>query len=197
MVEGETERAFQQILRRFLDTRLHRGVLTLKFTTFHGALPTGEKLKRIVTIHLTGAKAYDHVIWLSDVYPGGRHWKTAAEAKARAREWVGEEPKFHPHVALHDFEAWLLPYWDRIKAHSGSNRREPAANPESVNHSRPPASLLAETYRTGSKGKAYKKPIDAQAILKDQDLLIAINKCPELKAFVNTLLRLAGGIQID
>ena len=31
------------------------------------------------------------------------------------REWVGVEKRFYPHVALHDFEAWLLPYWEKIK----------------------------------------------------------------------------------
>jgi len=37
------------------------------------------------------------------------------------------------------------------------------------------------------------KPRDALRILKDNDLSVSIEVCPELKAFVNTILRLSGG----
>jgi len=47
-------------------------------------------------------------------------------------------------------------------------------------------------FRTGSKGKRYVKPRDAQANLRHQDLAIAANACPELKAFLNTILVLCG-----
>ena len=86
------------------------------------------------------------------------------------RAWVGEEPKFYPHVALHDFEAWLLPYWDRIKALTGCNRQSPGTNPERVNHGNSPAYRLKEVFRIGSKTDSYIKTRDAGRILKDQDL---------------------------
>jgi hypothetical protein len=37
------------------------------------------------------------------------------------------------------------------------------------------------------------KPRDARKILSQNDLAVAIKACPELKAFVNTILRLSGG----
>lgn len=94
-------------------------------------------------------------------------------AKDMMREWVGEEPRFYPHVALHDFEAWLLPFWSEIQTLAGSARAVPGVHPENVNHDRPPAHRLQEVFRTGSKGKAYVKPRDAARILRGVDLGVA------------------------
>ena len=44
-------------------------------------------------------------------------------------EWVGENKKFHPHASQHDFEAWLLAYWEKIKRLAESNR-PPGPKPE-------------------------------------------------------------------
>ncbi len=106
------------------------------------------------------------------------------------REWVGAEKRFYPHVALHDSEAWLLPYWEKIKKITGSNRKAPGRAPEKVDHGNSPAYRLAETFRTGSKTKSYVKARDAGRILKDEDLSVAIDACPELKAFVETIVTL-------
>ena len=37
------------------------------------------------------------------------------------------------------------------------------------------------------------KTSDADRILRGEDLLVAANACPELKAFLNTILKLCGG----
>jgi hypothetical protein len=93
---------------------------------------------------------------------------------------------------LHDFEAWLLPYWARIKLLAKTNRSAPTGLPELINHDKPPADRIKEAYRLGECRSDYKKPIDAPKILKDQDLMLAITACPELRAFVNTILKLSG-----
>ncbi len=195
MVEGETEKVFLPFLRGFLQNRLNN-MPKLKPSVFDGAVPTGAKLKRAVENYFSGKEPADHVIWLTDVYPGKGIWTTAEEAKQKAREWVGPEDRFHPHVALHDFEAWLLPYWDRIKKLAKTERTAPSGKPESVNHMKPPAYHIKEAYHVGKCRKDYKKPIDAPKILKDQDLMISINACPELKALVNTILEISGGDKI-
>jgi len=73
---------------------------------------------------------------LTDVYTGTipPEFPTAEDAIQKMRQWVGAEPRFHPHVALHDFEAWLLPYWNMIKKLTGSNHKSPGSNSEKVNH---------------------------------------------------------------
>lgn len=193
LVEGATEQAFLPALRVFLQARLPaQSMPKLDPMPQDGRLPTGEKLRRVVENLLSGRDAADAVVALTDVYTGTRAFATAADAKQQMRQWVGDEPRFYPHVALHDFEAWLLPYWADIQRLAGSKRGSPGQYPEHVNHNRPPAHVLKEVFRTGSNGRAYIKPRDALRILRDKDLTIAAHACPELKEFLNTLLQLCG-----
>jgi hypothetical protein len=194
LVEGATEQAFMPKLREFLKARLPPGSMPkLDPVPCDGRLPTGDKLRRIVENLFSGRTAADAVIALTDVYTGTHEFASAQDAKNKMRGWVGNEPRFYPHVALHDFEAWLLPFWTDIQQLAGSNRATPSTQPEKVNHDKPPAHWLREVFRTGSKGKAYVKPRDAARILKDRDLTVAAQSCPELKAFLNTILELCGG----
>ncbi len=104
--------------------------------------------------------------------------------------WVDNNPKFYPHTASHDFEAWLLPYWTTIQKLAKHNLSAPSGSPETVNHQKPPSYWIKEIFRTGKRGKDYNKVIDGMAILKNNDLMIAINACPELKAFVYRIISL-------
>lgn len=201
MVEGSTEMAFKAVLLEFLHNRLSGRMPRLDFRKSDGGVPVKDALKRTVQAYLNGDRGADHVIWLTDVYVDSRNigkglWTTAAEAKAQARRWVGEDPRFHPHVALHDFEAWLIPYWDRIKQVTGVNRNTPSKHPESINHGKPPSYHIKALYELRKPKASYVKRRDAVAILRGQDLMIAINACPELKSFVNTILQLSGGEEI-
>lgn len=76
---------------------------------------------------------------------------------------------------------------------TGSNRKPPGPLPEQVNHDNPPSFRIKEVFRTGSKGKSYSKIRDGLAVLRGQDLTVAISQCYELKLFVNTILSLSGG----
>jgi hypothetical protein len=42
----------------------------------------------------------------------------------------------------------------------------------------------------GNCKKDYNKVIDGKAILRKNDLMLSIDACPELKAFVNTIISL-------
>lgn len=190
LVEGKTEMAFKRHLQDFLKTRLAGKMPRLDFVPFDRALPTDKKLQRVVERLLSGKNhPADAVIALTDVYPD---YETAADAKTKMKEWVSNEDRFHVHVALHDFEAWLLPYWEKIQKLTGSNRKSPGDDPERVNHEKPPAYRLTEIYRIGSGTKSYIKARDSGRILRGEDLTVAINACPELRAFVNTILKLCG-----
>jgi predicted ATPase len=76
------------------------------------------------------------------------------------------------------------------EAQSQHNRSAPTANPESVNHQKPPAYRIKEIFRLGNCKRDYNKIIDGKAILKKNDLMLSIDACPELKAFVNTIISL-------
>lgn len=196
LVEGKTETAFKPVLLAFLQSRLAGRLPKLHFMPYHGRIPKEDKLRRVVENLLTGRDRADAVIALTDVYTGTADFQDAEDAKSKMRQWVGTQPHFHPHVALHDFEAWLLPYWSDIQALAGRKASSPGAHPEKINHSRPPAHRLQALFEAGSTRKSYSKPRDALRILKDQDLGIAIEACLELKLLVNRIIGLAGGSPI-
>jgi hypothetical protein len=191
IVEGKTEKAFLGPLRGFLSQRLGQQMPKISPQVEHGRIPTDEKLKRVVTWCLDDGA--DAVIALTDVYTGTREFADADDAKKKMRQWVGDERRFHPHAAQYDFEARLLPYWDRIKTITGCGRNCPSDNPERVDHGKPPARHIHEAYRTGTKTKntrSYIKTIEALAILRGQDLTVAARQCAELRALLNTILTL-------
>ena len=188
IVEGKTEKVFKNILLRFLKTKLEGQMPAIRFLPMKGRIPKGEQLKKDVERLL---KNHDAVIALTDVYTGSNDFETAEDAKQKMRSWVEESDKFYPHAAQHEFEAWLLPYWDRIRKLTGSNKTKPGNEPEKVNHGNPPSKRIGEAYQTGKK-KPYQKVLDAPRILAEQDLNVAIEACPELKSFVNTILKLCG-----
>jgi hypothetical protein len=192
MVEGKTEKAFMPHLRAFLQARLAGNMPKLDPVPYDGRIPKEEKLKRCVENLLSsGLRPADAVIALTDVYTGTNDFTNANDAKTKMQSWVRNE-RFHPHAAQHDFEAWLLPYWPKIQRLAGSNRTPPHGHPESVNHNNPPSRRLNEVFLNGERRTGYVKVRDGSSILRDADLSVAINACPELKAFVNTIITLCG-----
>ena len=190
IVEGKTEKAFIPILRGFLESRLQGKMPRLDPFIQDGRIPKHNKLRRAVGQLLnTGA---DAVIALTDVYTGTNDFLDANDAKSKMSEWVGPEQRFYPHAAQHDFEAWLLPYWDDIQRLAGYKRARPAGQPEQVNHKKPPSKHIQEVFRLG-KRREYVKDRDAGRVLDDKDLSVAAQQCPELKALLNTILSLCGG----
>lgn len=195
LVEGVTEKVFIPKLREYLKGRLAGNKMpSLDTQPCDGLLPTGDHLKRDVLRHLTGKNKADVVIALTDVYVGEpRRFKDAADAKAKMRQWVGDVPGFYPHAAQYEFEAWLLPYWSTIQKLAEHNKAAPARNPENVNHDKPPSRRIKEIFEAGRCGRSYVKRRDATRILENADLSIAVDKCPELRALVNTILEISGG----
>ena len=187
IVEGSTEKAFLPHLRNYLQPRLADRMPILDPYPSNGSIPKGDKLKREVARLLSDRRSpSDHVIALTDVYTGANpsDFSDAADAKAKMRQWVGHEPKFHPHAAQFEFEAWLLPYLPQIL-----NGR----NPEQVNHNNPPSHRIKDALRRGQGRYNYVKPRDTNRILDKEDLNKAIQQCPELKSLVNTILSICGG----
>jgi Domain of unknown function (DUF4276) len=136
LVEGATEVAFREKLREFLKSRFGQEMPRLDFKPQDGRIPKEGKLRRMVE-NLLDNDGYDAVIALTDVYTGTRDFQNSIDAKDKMMEWVGHNSRFYPHTALHDFEAWLLPYWTTIQALAKHNRSGPSSAPETVNHQNP------------------------------------------------------------
>lgn len=198
LIEGKTEMAFKHHLVEFLENRLAGQMPRLDMYPYHGRIPKEAKLRRTVEYLLSaGTRRSDAVIALTDIYTGTQDFVDAADAKAKMHAWVGPNQHFFPHVAQHDFEAWLLPYWTEIQKVAGHNKKAPPGPPESVNHNRPPSYHIQEVFRVGTCRRDYSKPRDGKRILQRKDLTVAATKCPELKAFLNTILKLSGGIPLQ
>ena len=194
LIEGMTEKAFLPILREFFQPRLAGRMPRLDPVPFDGRIPKGDKLKSIVTKLLTDkSHPADAVIALTDVYTGTRDFENAADAKLKMQGWAGPEPRFYAHTAQYDFEAWLIPYWEDIQLLTGHNAACPGPNPEQIDHINPPSKRIREIFRRGNRSKSYVKVRDAVRILKNKDLTVAAMACPELRAFVNTILTLCEG----
>jgi hypothetical protein len=181
-------------LRQFLYTRLPGNMPNLDPFPYDRRIPKEDKLRRLVAHLLQGRKPADHVIALTDVYTGNNppEFINAQDAKNKMRAWVGNEVRFHPHAAQYDFEAWLLAYWPTIQKLARHNKTAPHGNPEAVNHYNPPAHRIKEIFEAGGCRDSYIKPRDANRILRENDLSVAISQCSELKAFVNTILSISG-----
>ncbi len=191
IVEGNTEKVFIPKLREYLQPFLPGHMPNLHSVPQGGRIPTRDKLDRLVNNLLRlGKDRADHVIALTDVYPD---YINAADAKAKMRQWVGNEPRFHPHAAQFEFEAWLLPYWHRIQEISEGNQSSPGGDPEKVNHNNPPSHRIKQALRQGRGRYDYVKPRDAGRILRDMDLSLAVSHCAELKALVNSIMEICGG----
>ena len=194
LVEGRTERAFKFHLLQFLTARLPGRMPNMDFFPYDGRIPKEGKLRRTVE-HLlqNGRVPSNAVIALTDVYTGTNDFVDANDAKQKMRTWVGKNDSFYPHAAQHDFEAWLLPFWTDIQKLAGHNKGAPPGRPEAVNPLRPPSDHIREIFRIGTCRHDYSKPRDANRILQGKDLAISASECPELRAFLNTLLTLSGG----
>lgn len=192
LVEGATEKAFKSSLQDFLKLRLEQRMPRLKFVTSDGRLPKGDKLKRQVENLVTSRDAYNAVIALTDVYTGTDDFVDAADAKKKMKAWVGNNPQFYPHAAQHDFEAWLLPFWPTIQELARHKKSAPNGKPEEVNHNKPPSRHIQEIFELGGI-RRYSKTRDAISILKKNNLIDSVQACPELKAFINTILTLCEG----
>ena len=101
LVEGKTEKAFLPTLRAYLSRHLVKKMPKFDPLPYDGRIPTGDKLKRVVERLLNDSRRpADHVIALTDVYTGTQphDFHTAHETKAKMRQWVGDDSRFHPHV---------------------------------------------------------------------------------------------------
>jgi hypothetical protein len=190
LVEGDTEQALKGHLKHFLDSRSDvegKPRVRLQVRPVVGR-SKGAFMQRVRReLQQPGVTA---VVGLIDVYPD---YGSAAAAKDDLKEKAGHHPNFYAHAAQYDVEAWLLPFWDDICRGLGLQQRSPGHNPEQVDGVRPPSRRLMELYRLAKpRPRKYSKPKDMYEILARHDLADAAAKCPELKALLNTLLKLSG-----
>ena len=187
LVEGQTETALKRVLKCFLDRRAAaEGRPNVALRTKDIMTLNEGKLRGRIRLELRDPRV-TAVVGLVDVYP---NFASADAAKEYLRRAAGDERRFYAHAAQYEVEAWLLPYWEAICKRVGVHHTSPGLHPEQVDLHRPPSQHLAELYRLARPPRKYVKTIEMSAILRDKDLTVAANQCPEFKALLNTLLAL-------
>ena len=195
LCEGRTEKALQPLIKAFLDGQCvaagqPRVRLTMVDAGGASDLLSAKSLPKLVEKHLCAADVVGLVVLVDVKAPPPHVFPSAAAAITHLKGILPADPRVHAHAAQHDVEAWLLPFWEIAQKKAGHRKANPGRHPEKVNHDHPPSWHLEELYRLG--GKSYDKPRDAAAILRGQDLRVSAAACPQLKAFLNTLLGLSG-----
>lgn len=189
IMEGATETALKAHIKQFLDRQAQReNKPKIRLIPRSEINLKPDKLRRRVALELKQPEV-TAVVGLIDVFP---KFESASVAKKYLIDAAGDNPRFYAHAAQFDVEAWLLPYWDFICKRVKVQQSSPGKNPELVNHQQPPAYRLTALYQRAKPPRKYVKTTEMFEILNGQDLLIAANLCPELKAFLNTLLALGG-----
>lgn len=192
LVEGATELAIKAAVKAFLDERcVSAGRPKVRLTARPINLLRERELRDFATRNLAREDVLG-VVALTDVKCAGRprQFKDASEAIAYLRGVVGEHRGFRAHAAQFDVEAWLLPYWDDICRRLGISQAPPGPKPERIDLDKPPSQRLIDLYRRARRD--YNKPRDAAAILRGKDLTVSAARCPQFKAFLDSLLELAG-----
>ncbi|MBI2892818.1 MAG: DUF4276 family protein [Deltaproteobacteria bacterium] len=189
IVEGDTERAAKDHLKRFLDSHSgERPKARLKPVALDGGL--SERRVRGLAEGVLRDPSVSGVIALTDLYP---KFASAEDALQTLRSWLPADTRCHAAVAKHDFEAWLLVGWEAIVRQARVGNRQPwGAHPEEIDGNNPPAHRLSALFQQGPHPRRYKKPIDGKKLFEQTDLAGAAEQCPELRRFLNCLLSCAG-----
>jgi hypothetical protein len=195
--EGKTESVITAVLREFLAQRYDMAYpgqrnpnrLGIDPRPVHGLVQWSEGYLKDINRYLCDSDV-KAVIVLTDVKPLYENAEDAIKKLSKN----APNSRFHVCAAQNDFEAWLLPYWDKIVSRLKIKKQYSWGVIEDINDTNPPSHRLESFYFRESKNKgikSYSKVVEAKAILKDSDLVIAANSCPSLKHFLNTILKYA------
>lgn len=198
-VEGYTERALPEFLKRWLDRlTLPVGIRTVRF---NGWRHYEDEIAKKVALNLSGKAGEDVIagIGLLDLYGPTfypPHKKTVVERAAWARthlETRAGHPRFRQYFAIHEVEAWLLADPNILPEVVRTALPGRAAQPETVNFSEPPSRLLGRLYRS-KLNQPYKKVIDGANLFHDLVPDVAHAKCPGLRMLLEDMLAQARAI---
>ena len=197
-VEGHTEKALPEFLKRWLDPRMGRPV-GIKTVCFEGWQELVKDTPLKAAMHLNGPDKDEiiAVIALIDLY-GPTFYPKALKTADERFEWAKKElekkvnhPKFFQFFAVHETEAWLLSAPDLFPVEVRKAFPVRAANPETVNFDEPPAKLLEGLYSLKT-GRRYKKVTNGRELFGRLDPNVAYGKCPRLRELLDKMLELAG-----
>jgi len=191
LCEGKTEKVLKPALSEWLGEHLPKTGTGIDAKPVHHKL-VGAKFRRQVELNCARNDVLG-VIGLTDVYGVFESGVQAKEALREAVAGCNHVEKFWGHVAQFELEAWIMPFWDDIAKSIGVKAKKPGEKPEEINHEKPPSKHLKELFRRAKQPRRnYDKVRHAWQWLTAKNLQTAAESCPELRAFLNSILKLAG-----
>ncbi|MBI1929828.1 DUF4276 family protein [Candidatus Poribacteria bacterium] len=188
--EGDTE---EDNLKPLLDRYTEE--CRLQIRNLGGVGQVKRKIGAVTENQLRPQTGVIAVFALVDLYGSG--FDTVAKVKADLRRRVPPEyrDRFHPHVAVHEIEAWIFAVPQVLNEWLGTTIK-PFPNPETINLQNPPAKLLEELTRRHKQSKVPTKRVMAQRLfakISSQEAYVneIYSKCKHFKAFVDDLRQTA------
>ncbi|MCH7811978.1 MAG: DUF4276 family protein [Chloroflexi bacterium] len=194
LVEGETELALQELLKRWLDPRTPKRV-GIKVKPLGGAGSFLRDVGAKTRLHLQNSDTLA-VIGLMDLHgfpvalsPGDRR-EQVEEARSIVVDRIPSEcrPRFRQHFAVHELEAWM--FSDPSILPFALPSRYVAALPEDLDLGDPPSRHLHRLYKA-HRPRGYVKTLDGKALLGKLDPSRIYEKCPHFAQLLDELLALA------
>lgn len=198
LTEGELERkALPKFLKKWLDPRLQRPV-QIDADIFQGVSELIRETPRRAQKYLHDSRQdVIAVIALFDFYGASLEFPPDKTTAQERQEWAKQHmenlvnlPKFRQFLAVHETEAWLLSQPDIFPLSLQADILKHAGRPEAVNMNEPPAELLKRLYLSRTKHK-YHKVTNGTELFGNLNPVTAYDKCPNLKAMLDEMLRLA------
>ncbi len=189
LCEGSSEAILKSSFREFVQSRSSGGERIGLETLKLPGTKIVSRLQRMTSLTLKREDVIG-VVALIDVYPNHEDAEEAKQALYTIAKVGKSEARFRAHAALWELEAWLLPFWEEIADWLRVPAKRPGPHPEQINGQSPPSKRLKELFQRA--GREYNKVADAHKWLTAARLERAAKVCPQLKAFLNSLLEFAG-----
>lgn len=189
LCEGSSEAILKSSFREFVKSRSTKDEIIGIDTRELPGTKIITRLQRMTSLALAREDVIG-VVALIDVYPNHKDAEQAKQALHASAKVGKSETRFRAHAALWELEAWLLPFWDEIADWLGVSAKRPGPHPERINGQNPPSKRLEKLFRQARR--PYNKVVAARRWLTTDRLEEAAMQCPQLKAFLNSLLEFAG-----
>lgn len=118
----------------------------------------------------------------------------------RVTKWLRDEVKkrakgipenfFHPHVSVHEIEAWFFAEGKALKERLGASIK-PDPKAEEKNFDNPPKKRINRLFRENI-GKSYREKLDASSLFKNLNHNTLHNNCFYYRKFYDDLVNTAG-----
>ncbi|MBN2290382.1 MAG: DUF4276 family protein [Candidatus Glassbacteria bacterium] len=117
-----------------------------------------------------------------------------------AKKWLKNDfetrvlEKFHPHLAVHETEAWILADGEALANRLRNRGIRPRRNAEKIDDQNPPKKILDELFKKYRKHE-YRVLIDGAPLFKKMDFTRVYGSCPNFREFYEDLKSAAQAVR--